>query len=162
MLASFGVVTLFTNVPIEETLGCMRHKHKMSEHITSLAAHCLSNIYFVLMVKDTDTSVSCRCGYHYGDLESKALQSYHLELKLCVGYVDDTFVVGSRVLNHLNSFLQHLNGKQNTIKFAMEVEKDEQLPFLGVLVKMLSNETLAHTVYRKPTQIITQETLFLH
>jgi hypothetical protein len=49
-------------------------------------------------------------------------------------YVDDTFVVWTHGQEELHRFLQHLNTIHSNIKFTMEVEKNNTLPFLDVLV----------------------------
>lgn len=85
------------------------------------------------------------------DLEIRAIQTAPLKPKLWLRYVDDTFVIWTHGREHLNSFLDHLNSIHNKIKFTMEVETDDQLPFLDVLVKKKQGGTLGHTVYRKPT-----------
>lgn len=85
-------------------------------------------------------------------LKSLALDIYNLKPKLWVCYVDDIFMVWLHGRNHLNHFIQHLNTQHHTIKFTMEMEEDQQLPFLDVLVKMLEDGNISHTVYRKATQ----------
>jgi hypothetical protein len=45
-------------------------------------------------------------------------------------YVDDTFVVWTHGKEELHGFLQHLNTIHSNIKFTMEVEKNNTLPFL--------------------------------
>lgn len=46
LLVSFDVVSLFTNVPVGETLDIIRNKHKPPRHIVELSEHCLKNTYF--------------------------------------------------------------------------------------------------------------------
>ena len=48
-------------------------------------------------------------------------------------------------------FLQHLNNQQPTIRFTMETEKDNSIPFLDTSVIRDSNGLLTTSVYRKPT-----------
>ncbi|KAJ8959397.1 hypothetical protein NQ318_022085 [Aromia moschata] len=47
--------------------------------------------------------------------------------------------------------VDHLNTLHSNIKFTMETERDEALPFQGVLMKRTNNDKLAHGVYRKKT-----------
>ncbi|KAF2887701.1 hypothetical protein ILUMI_18473 [Ignelater luminosus] len=47
LLVSFDVVSLFTNVPVGETLKIIRRKHKPPDHIIDLTKHCLKNTYFI-------------------------------------------------------------------------------------------------------------------
>ncbi|XP_066025003.1 uncharacterized protein [Pocillopora verrucosa] len=52
--------------------------------------------------------------------------------------------------NHVDGFLQHLNSQQPTIRFTMEIEKDNTIPFLDTTVTRDSDGLLTSTVYRKP------------
>ncbi|KAK4885351.1 hypothetical protein RN001_001622 [Aquatica leii] len=47
MLVSFDVVSLFTNVPVDETIEIIREKHQVREDIIQLTKHCLKNTYFI-------------------------------------------------------------------------------------------------------------------
>ncbi|XP_025997501.2 uncharacterized protein LOC113005826 [Solenopsis invicta] len=53
----------------------------------------------------------------------------------------------------LTSFLAFLNAQHPNIKFTIEVEQENQIPFLDVLVRRNRDDTLGHRVYRKPTHI---------
>ncbi|GJQ80161.1 hypothetical protein Trydic_g23739 [Trypoxylus dichotomus] len=48
-------------------------------------------------------------------------------------YVEDTFVVWPHGADRLSEVLQHLNSIHPRIQFTVELKKDGQLPFLGVL-----------------------------
>jgi hypothetical protein len=65
-------------------------------------------------------------------------------------YVDDTFMVWQHGPARLQQFLHHLNNVRPTIKFTMEVEANDTLPFLDVLV-MKRDPKLTTKVYWKPT-----------
>ena len=52
---------------------------------------------------------------------------------------------------YVDAFLQHLNSQQPTIRFTMEIEKDNTIPFLDTSVSRDSNGLLTTTVHRKPT-----------
>jgi len=65
-------------------------------------------------------------------------------------YVDDIFAKWRRSLDKLNEFLSHLNSLSEHIKFTIEIEKDNQLPFLDVLLTK-KNGKLSHQVFRKQT-----------
>jgi hypothetical protein len=51
---------------------------------------------------------------------------------------------------HIDQFLNHLNSLHSSIKFTMEIEENNQIPFLDVLVTR-DKDQLRHTVYRKKT-----------
>ncbi|XP_068735165.1 uncharacterized protein [Montipora capricornis] len=64
-------------------------------------------------------------------------------------YVDDTFTKLDR--GNVDSFLQHLNNQQPSIRFAMETENDFKLAFLDTAVSREPDGRLTTSVYRKPT-----------
>ena len=64
-------------------------------------------------------------------------------------YVDDTFTVLDR--GSVDSFLQHLNNQQPSIRFTMETESDSKLAFLDTAVSREPDGRLTTSVYRKPT-----------
>jgi hypothetical protein len=61
---------------------------------------------------------------------------------------DDTFLEWTGTLHDLNDFHTFLNSLHPTIKWTMELEKDNQIPFLDVLI-IKSPPELLTTVYRK-------------
>ena len=52
---------------------------------------------------------------------------------------------------YVDAFLQHLNSQQPSIRFTMEVEKDNTIPFLDTSVSSDWNGLLITAVYRKPS-----------
>lgn len=81
--------------------------------------------------------------------EERALKSATLQLRLWVGYVDDTFVLWQHGAKELEKFHQHLNGQHQSIQFSMERESDKKIPFLDVQVERkdgeISTEVKTHT-----------------
>ena len=64
-------------------------------------------------------------------------------------YNDDTFTTLDR--GNVDSFLQHLNNQQPSIRFNMETENDYKLVFLYTAVSREPDGRLSTSVYRKPT-----------
>ena len=62
------------------------------------------------------------------DFEEQALTSTPCMPKIWRRYVDDTFTILSR--DKVDIFLQHLNSQQPTIRFTMETETNNIIPFL--------------------------------
>ncbi|GJQ83867.1 hypothetical protein Trydic_g6745 [Trypoxylus dichotomus] len=81
---------------------------------------------------------------------SPVLSNIYME-ELYIRYVHDTFITLPHGEEQINGFLQHLNGLEESIKFTMEFEVDNRIPFLDVLVHKQSDGTLWTTVYKKPT-----------
>ena len=83
------------------------------------------------------------------EFEERAIATATYKPKIWKQYVDDTFTVLGK--DYVDGFLQHLNNQQPTIRFTMEIEKDNTIPFLDTSVSRDSNDLLTTTVYRKPT-----------
>jgi hypothetical protein len=66
--------------------------------------------------------------------------------------VDDIFIICSSGVN-TTTLLGDFNQAHSAIKFTMEKELNEQLPFLDVLVRRRGDGSIARTVYRKPTSV---------
>ena len=83
--------------------------------------------------------------------ETTALQTLSQRPSLWFRYVDDTFVIWPHSRRDLDHFLAHINQHHPSIKFTMETEQNNSIPFLDVLVTKLPSGKPAHQVYRKPT-----------
>ena len=81
--------------------------------------------------------------------ENLALETSPLRPTLWLRYVDDTFVSWSHA-EDIKTLLDHINALRPTIKFTMEIEENNELPFLDVLVKR-TESGISTTVYKKPT-----------
>ena len=170
VMASFDIKSLFTNVPLTETIGiCVDRLFEDNEDkilnfsktqfkkLLTLASHdCLflfSNEFYVQ--KD-----GCAMGSPIGPSFANAFLSFHEKrwLEECPSefkpllyrrYVDDTFLVFKH-RNHIPLFLEYLNSRHVNIEFTSEIEENGSLSFLDVDLKrtMTGFET---SVYRKPT-----------
>ncbi|XP_050299707.1 uncharacterized protein LOC126738416 [Anthonomus grandis grandis] len=169
-LVSFDVESLYTNVPIGESLNIIRDKLSKDaafstrttlplDGVMELLEICLRNSYF--QVKDRfyaqdeglpmGSSLSPVIANIFMEwFEEHAIDASRCKPKLWLRYVDDTFIIWDKEEKALQEFLLHLNSFRPTIKFTMETEKDSALPFLDVLVKKVGGN-LRTSVYRKPT-----------
>ena len=166
-LCSFDIRSLFTNVPLAETIQICAESLYGGELIPP---HYPKEIFVELMKTATTKSVEFSFnnnrykqidGVAMGSLLSVALDNifvgYH-ESKLFESttkpflyhrYVDVTFAIfGSE--DECTSFLDDLNSMQAALKLTFEKEENDQLPFLDVLVEK-SNEGFSTSVFRKPT-----------
>ncbi len=163
LLVSFDVVSLFTNVPVDDTMQIVKDLLKddvTSEHIVKLTEVCLKSTHFQFRDKFYEQQSGAAMGSPLSPVianifmetfEQHILESFVLKPKCWYRYVDDTFVIWPHGKDSLNQFLDHLNSQHSTIKFTMEIEQSGCLPFLDVLIKRNADGTLAHSVYRKPT-----------
>ena len=83
--------------------------------------------------------------------EGKVLNSYPIKPKMWKRFVDDTNIIWPHGRENLDTFLVHLNNQFDHIKFTMEVEENNFLPFLDVLLTRKTNGTIARQVFRKRT-----------
>ena len=81
--------------------------------------------------------------------EEQAITTSPYKPRVWKRYVDDTFTVLDR--ESVDSFLQHLNNQQPSIRFTMETESDSRLAFLDTAVSREPDGRLTTSVYRKPT-----------
>ena len=82
------------------------------------------------------------------DFEEQALTSMPTTPKIWKRYVDDTFTILKQ--NDVKDFLQHLNTQRLTIRFIMDTENDNTIPFLDTLVIKDSEGRFTTSIYRKP------------
>ena len=168
LLCSFDVKSLFTNVPVEETIkicSTALFKHGLNntklckgdfEELMELATCNVEFSFNDTIYQQVDgvamgsplgpTMANIFVGFY----EEKLFQD-HGRPMLYARYVDDTFVV-CRDAQERDEFYKHLNSLHQSLKFTMELEEDGCLPFLDVLVqKNKSVGGFCTTVYRKPS-----------
>ena len=160
LLVSFDVVSLFTKVPIPETLEIIRSESMVNNDTLKLIKHCMESTYFIYEGKYYKQVEGAPMGSPLSpamanifmeDLEEKVLETSVYKPSCWFRYLDDTFVIWPHGKDALDDFLVHLNTAHSSIKFTMEIEENGKLPFLDVLVKRKEDGSLGHSVYRKPT-----------
>ena len=65
-------------------------------------------------------------------------------------YVDDTFTMFDSKDN-ANELLSFLNSRHDSIKFTIEFDEDNKIPFLDILLKRCPDNIFSTSVYRKKT-----------
>jgi hypothetical protein len=83
--------------------------------------------------------------------EKNALESYPLKPSRWKRYVDDTNIKWPHGKKELDKFFEHLNGISEDIKFTMELEDNNSIPFLDILMTRKQDGTIEHKVFRKKT-----------
>ncbi|PNF31038.1 hypothetical protein B7P43_G17855, partial [Cryptotermes secundus] len=169
-LVSFDVVSLFTNVPVDEVLQIIENKlHDdvtvteqsvlQVEAIMELLEVCLRTTYFQVDDKFFQQKDGMAMGNSLSPIvsnifmehfEKLALDSAPYKPSLWLPYVDDTFVVWPHGPERLQTFFDHLNSLRPSICFTMETESNNAISFLDVLV-IREKTALATQVYRKHT-----------
>ena len=168
-MASFDVTSLFTNVPLEETIDIIINTlFSDNDYIQGL-----DSVNFRKLLNFATKDILFYFGGKiYKQIEGVAMGSplgptlanifmCHFEkiwLRDCPSafkpsyyfrYVDDTFLL-FKSEQHVKLFLEYLNAQHKNIKFTFEVETNNTLPFLDVNVTRDNNEFVT-SVYRKPT-----------
>ena len=168
-MASFDVESLFTNIPLDETITIIteslfgeleKFKKFTKIQFTKLLNLAVKDSPFLFNNKlylQTDgmsmgnplgpTFANCFLGFH----EKNWLDDCPISFKPLVykRYVDDCFLL-FRKPHHIPKFLSYLNNKHNNINFTVEHEVDRKLPFLDVLLTRNENG-ISTSVYHKPT-----------
>ena len=81
-------------------------------------------------------------------IENKMLKDFASPPRIWLRYIDDTFVVLKKT--EVVSFYKFINNIEESIKFTVEQEVDNAIPFLDVLI-VRNNGQLTTKAYRKPT-----------
>ena len=168
-MVSFDVKSLYTNVPIEgavqaalrklEADSCLANRTTLTPtQIADLLDFVLRSTYFQydgLIYEQQEGAAmgspvsAIITNLYMADFEEQALTSTPCMPKIWKRCVDDAFTILSR--DKVNIFLQHLNSQQPTIRFTMETETNNTIPFLDTLVTRDSDGYFFTSVYRKPT-----------
>ena len=168
-IVSFDVVSLFTKIPVDvaksvifELLSkddCLQDRTKLCLKELMLGINmCLDNTYIQFknqfykqifgVLMDSRISLTI-ANLVMETVETKTLQTFQNPPIMWKRYVDDTFVVIKK--NNLETFHEHLNNIEASIKFTMETESNNFLPFLDVLVVKEKSGNLTTELYQKPT-----------
>lgn len=151
-LVSFDVQSLFTNVPLADTIDvCMDRLYRgdsllhpaLPENVLrKLLSLCVCENTFVFNGKVYSQVDGVAMGSSLGPVLANIWMT-HLEEKYIHGssfspdyyrrYVDDTFCI-FRTPEHVTKFHEFLNSLHPSTKFDMEVEEDGELAFLDTIV----------------------------
>lgn len=158
ILVSFDVVSLFTNIPMDEALPTIRPL--LPDDLYQLATACISSTYFYWNGQYYEQIRGAAMGsplspiianLYLEKFKQDALSTAKYKPTHYFRYIDDMFATWPHGRMELDNFLHHLNTRHPTINFTMEVEKDNKLPFLDTLITRSTDGKLNHQVYRKPT-----------
>ena len=163
---SFDAVSLFTNVPLEETVDMIKiiaDKKDLDLRIPfdllkRLVLLCTQNVQFSFNNKYYFQKDGVAMGSPLGPLLADIFMGYaenflfdnSLSPLQYYRFVDDTFVV-FRHRNEVPAYLSMLNSLHPSLQFTVEHENDNCLSFLDVSVLRSAGGFPKTTVYRKPT-----------
>ena len=168
-MASLDVESLFTNIPLEETIsvccGSLFSNNAKVNNINridfeKLLKAALQNKFFNFEGKIYKQIDGVAMGSPLGTILANAFSCFHEQtwLSECPDefkpayyrrYVADIFVL-FRLPHHLEKFKNYLNSKYRNIRFTCENEHHNSMPFLDVLITRTSNG-FKTSVYHKLT-----------
>ena len=167
-MVSFDVVSLFTNIPLNETIDLavdlLMDKEpsiKMSKkQLKKLFHFATAQTHFMFNGDYYDQIDGVAMGSPLGPVLANLFMSHHEKrwlseyqgppVKFYKRYVDDIFCLFDHI-DHAKLFLNYLNKQHVCIKFTLEEEENSKLPFLDVLISKLEGGQFHLTTYRKPT-----------
>jgi len=136
LIVSFDVVSLFTKVPVEESLTLL--SQHFNKYILALYKHVLTSTYFCVDGQFYEQTDGIAMGsplspviakFYMEDFELKAIKQATNKPACWYRYVDYTFVIWPHGKEELTDFLNHLNGIHNNIQFTMEIKMKDTSHF---------------------------------
>ena len=169
ILASFDIKSLYTNIPLIETINIIIDLIFENNNIFNLFNKVqfkkfleitLLDTYFFFNKKLYKQVDGLAMGSPIAPILANIFLCFHekkwlndcpvqFKPKLYRRYMDDSFLVFSDT-THVDLFLNYLNNKHPNIKFTKEIENNGHLPFLDINIKK-ENNSLSTSVYRKNT-----------
>lgn len=166
LLCSFDIQSYFTNVPVDESLQEIEDlldqktgiNHLEKSAYLDILEICVLSSYFQFRDKfyrqNDGTAMGNPTSPFVADsyvqkLEKKLKTEYWFPRVWC-RYVDDVFAVVKK--EHINIVLEKLNSISRHIKFTLEIEKDNKLPFLDLEISK-EDGRLSFDIYRKNTTV---------
>ena len=169
VMASFDVESLFTNIPLKETIDLcvdlLFHDRSNIDGISKDYFHELLNICMSesLILFDGEfykqidgVAMGSPLGPTFANVflcfyEKIWLEKCPIEFKPVIyrRYVDDTFLL-FRSIEQIEKFRSYLNCQHPNIKFTSEIEENNSISFLDIKITRDCN-SFCTSVYRKPT-----------
>ena len=168
IMVSFDVTSLYTNIPIIDTLNIIKdyvnNDDQFTRKTTILRDRFLDLVHLVVITtwytfnsqfsQQTDgvavkgPASSTTAEIYMQAYERTAITTALNLLKVWEQFVDDVYSFLKHT--HLENFFHHINNLHQNIKFTMEEESNGELAFLDTLLKR-NNREISVLVYRKPT-----------
>ena len=168
-MASFDIESLFTNIPLDETIQLITEdmfkdaetvSNFNKKQFTQLLNFAMKDSPFIfnnnLYIQQDGVAMGSPLAPTFanaflGHYEKIWLDECPLSFKplLYKRYVDDTFLLFSDP-EQIPKFLAYLNSRHTNIKFTVELENNNSLPFLDILL-LRDNNHISTSVFRKAT-----------
>ena len=168
-MTSFDIESLFTNIPLEETINICADKlfenntkvnNLTKESFRSLLELATLDSFYIFDGKYYRQKDGVAMGFPLGPTLANVFLCHFKEqwISDCPidykpisyrRYGDDAFLLFSSEL-HVTKFLNYMNSKHRNIKFTFEQEENDSISFLDIKV-FRDNGKFQTSVYRKPT-----------
>ena len=167
-MCSFDIISLFTNIPVDETISiCLDKMFKDTddkvnnlsrEQFRKLLCCCVKQNHFMYEDSVYDQVDGVSMGSPLGPVMANIFMSHFEHNALCdytgnkpfmyKRYVDDTFLVFNDRYD-CELFLEFFNHRHLNIKFTAEYEENDRLPFLDVLVTRNVDVEISTSMFQK-------------
>ena len=169
-IASFDVVNMYTNIPINETIDILHNNLMITKkldiikirELISLVTTILKQNYFTFnnefFIQEEGLGMGSPLSgllseIYLNHFENKYLLNnnnvFHKNIIFYGRYIDDSIILFDGTKRQIDHILNYLN-KQNKIKFTVEHEIDNSINFLDLNIT-LKNNKIKFKIYRKPT-----------
>ena len=169
VMASFGIESLFTNIPLQETIYlCVENLFQDRTHVDNLS----KDSFRELLTRTMSESLilfdqqffkqhdGVAAGSPLGPTLASFCLCYHEKIWLqnCPPefepfiyrrYADDTFLL-FRSKHHIEKFRNYINRQHKNIKFTSDTENENSISFLDIKITRDNNKFMT-SVYGKPT-----------
>ena len=152
-MCTFDVVSLFTNIPVKETINIIVNSiYDSGNNVRNLSRNEFKKLlelitednYIIFNNKFVKQKEGLAMGSPVSAVFANIFMSFHEKhwLDLCPEdfkpilyrrYVDDTYVI-FRSESHVEPFFNYLNSQHYNIKFTLEKESERRIPFLDMMV----------------------------
>uniref|UniRef100_A0A1B6C8J6 Reverse transcriptase domain-containing protein n=1 Tax=Clastoptera arizonana TaxID=38151 RepID=A0A1B6C8J6_9HEMI len=171
ILASFDITSLYTNIPVDETLDILHDKLNQSssllpeaiDELINLLKEILKQNYFMFQGEFYSQSDGLAMGsplsgilsdVYLNFIENKFILSennkYRSKIIFYHRYVDDTLILFDGNTCQLNLLHNYLNKIAPKFKFTLEIEENKRINFLDLTIEKENNK-FNFSIYRKPT-----------
>ena len=168
-MASFDIQSLFTNIPLDETIDiCVdvvynnrkKVKGMLKRYCKQLLALSVKSSFFLfngVYYKQIDgVAMSCPLGPRLPNVfltyyEDRCLENCTIQLRLRYyrRYINDVFLMFERK-DQFKKFLRYINSRHLNIEFMCLEESNTKLPFLDASITRMNNK-LVTSLYQKKT-----------